>query len=179
MRLLTGKAQAFVLCCSLMLLGSHYVLPQSEETYQTFAFRKFEATVNSYNQMIHLDEENAQIFRSHVFKELEAHGLTLASSPDIYVDLFVQLEFEQQITGGYSGTSDGTIDGQDIYTSGISNYEVGTFIIQLIQPENGNMLWQGSSAIALWNDKKKKIQKQVEKVVTKIFKDFDPSILGT
>ncbi len=173
MKLPHGQAQFVVLCCAIMLFGSHFVIPQSDAAYQNFAFRKLEANVLSPYQMIHVSQENAQFVRSYVLKEMEAHGLTHASSPDIHVDIFVSLKLERQNTGGSTYT-----ENYSSTTSGVSIYEVGTLTVQLNEVENNNLLWEGSRTIPLWTKKEKKIRKRVKGMISKIFKGFDPNTLG-
>ena len=141
---------------------------------KSFNFRKFEATVNSPYQMIHVSQENAQFVKSHVQKELEEHGLIrAASSPELYVDLFVNLKMERQATGGHAG-ADG--DGGSM-VRGVSIYEIGTLTIKLNSAANNSLLWQQSRTIPLWKKKERKIKKRVAKMVVKIFNDFDPNSL--
>ena len=151
--------------------------PDQEKLYNTpstFAFRKFEATVLSPYQMIHVREDNADFVRRHVAKELEERGMIDASDPDVYVDIYVHLKLERQTTSGYAGSfENGTI------TSGVSIYEVGTLIIRLVDPQSNQMLWEGSRTIPLWRKKERKIRKKVDGMVTKIFRKLDPSLLGT
>ena len=60
----------------------------------------------------------------------------------------------------------------------ISTYQVGTLNVQLVDVIRANVLWEGSRSIVLWKKKEKKIRKRVDNIVAKLFKDFDPSILG-
>jgi len=169
MQLSFCQVPAILSCCLIMLLGGHFATPQSGGNYETFGFRKFEATVLSPYQMIHVNQENAQFVRSHILKQLETHGLTLSSSPDLYVDLFVFLKLHRQVTGGYSASVSGS--------RGLSIYEVGTLTVQLIEAKNNEVLWESSRSIPLWKKKEKKIRNRVDNIVAKLFKNFNPSTL--
>ena len=172
MPVLPDLARSIVLCCTLIQFGYLYVTPQSGDNNQTFSFRKFEATVISPYQMIHVSQENAQFVRSHVLTELEAHGLSHSDSADLYVDLFVHLKLERQATGGLISTNSGGYNMQ-----GISIYEVGTLTVKLHDATNDKLLWEGSRTIPLWKKKEKRIRKQVDNLVDKIFKNFDLELL--
>jgi len=169
MQLSFCQVPAILSCCLIMLLGGHFATPQSGGNYETFGFRKFEATVLSPYQMIHVNQENAQFVRSHILEELETHGLTLSSSPDLYVDLFVFLKLQGQVTGGYSASMSGS--------RGLSIYEVGTLTVQLIEAKDNEVLWESSRTIPLWKKKEKKIRNRVDNIVAKLFKNFDSSTL--
>ena len=168
MQLSFCQVPAILSCCLIMLLSGHFATPQSGGNYETFGFRKFEATVLSPYQMIHVNQENAQFVRSHILKQLETHGLTLSSSPDLYVDLFVFLKLQGQVTGGYSAESG---------SRGLSIYEVGTLTVQLIEVKNNEVLWESSRSIPFWKKKEKKIRNRVDNIVAKLFKNFNPSTL--
>lgn len=156
-------------CCILFLFYSHFVIPQSTKPYKTFGFQKFEATVLSPYEMIHVTQENAQFVKSYIQKELEAYGLQLSSSPDIYVNIYVDVELEEQAIGGI------TIMPKPEYAS---FYEVGTLNVQLVDTIETKILWEGSRSMMLWKKKEKKIRKRVDNIVAKLFKNFDPSTLG-
>ena len=151
----------------LMLSHSHFAISQPSQ-YESFGFQKFEATVLSPYQMIHINQENAQFVKSYIQKELEAHGLRLSSSPDLYVDVNVILKLQQQDLGQDS----------QLRSRPISTYQVGTLNVQLVDVIRANVLWEGSRSIVLWKKKEKKIRKRVDNIVGKLFKDFAPSILG-
>jgi hypothetical protein len=151
-----------------MLSYSHFAISQPSQ-YESFGFQKFEATVLSPYQMIHINQENAQFVKSYIQKELEAHGLRLSSSPDLYVNVNVILKLQQQDLGQ---------DDSQLRSRPISTYQVGTLNVQLVDVIRANVLWEGSRSIVLWGKKEKKIRKRVDNIVAKLFKDFDPSILG-
>jgi hypothetical protein len=151
-----------------MLSYSHFAISQPSQ-YESFGFQKFEATVLSPYQMIHINQENAQFVKSYIQKELEAHGLRLSSSPDLYVNVNVILKLQQQDLGQ---------DDSQLRSRPISTYQVGTLNVQLVDVIRANVLWEGSRSIVLWKKKEKKIRKRVDNIVGKLFKDFDPSILG-
>jgi len=153
----------------LMLSYSHFAISQPSQ-YESFGFQKFEATVLSPYQMIHINQENAQFVKSYIQKELEAHGLRLSSSPDLYVNVNVILKLQQQDIG-----QDSQLRSRP--NNSISIYQVGTLNVQLVDVIRANVLWEGSRSIVLWKKKEKKILKRVDNIVAKLFKDFDPSIL--
>jgi len=155
-------------CCILFLFYSHFLISQSSSSYKTFGFQKFEATILTPYQWIHVNQENAQFVKSYIQKELEAHGLRLSSSPDLYVNVNVILKLQQQDLGQDS----------QLTSRLISTYQVGTLNVQLVDVIRANVLWEGSRSIVLWKKKEKKIRKRVDNIVAKLFKDFDPSILG-
>ena len=145
---------------------------KSDINSSTFGFRKFEATVLSPYQMMHVREDNADFVRSHVAKELQERGMIDAPDPDIFVDIYVHLKLERQATSGYAGSFEsGRI------TSGVSIYEVGTLIIRLVDSQSNQMLWEGSRTIPLWRKKEERIRKKVDGMVAKIFRNFDPEAL--
>ena len=174
MGLLSRLYRTIVLCGNLTLFISPWVIAQSAGAYQDFAFRKVEATVVSPYEMIHVSKKNAHFVQSYVQKELEKHGHGISVKPDMYVDLLVTLRMEVQATGGHVGgiTSSGL-------SRGVSIYEVGTLMVQLIDVENEALIWQGSRTVTLWKKKEKRIRKKAGRVISRIFKSYDPSELSS
>ena len=168
MVLMRNKVRSMGLCCCLVLICCHLASSQSDTDYQTFAFRKFEATVLSPYEMIHVNQANAEFVRSHVQNELEERGVTQSSNPSMYADILVNLKLERQNTGGYTGS----FDSGGYNKSGFSIYEVGTLVIRLSDAKNNEILWEGSRTVPLWNKKEKKIRRRVDNIVAKIFKSY-------
>ena len=165
--------QLIAFCCLMMLVCHDLVYSQSSDFYRTYGFRKFEATVLSPYEMIHVNQENAEFVRSHIRDQLEAQGMAFSTAPEVFVDIFVHLKLEKQNTGGYSGSFESGGYGK----SGFSIYEVGTLSVRLSDAANNKLLWENSRTIPLWKKKEKKIRNRVDNLVSKLFKDFNSSIL--
>ena len=150
---------AVLWCCVFLLILSESISAQSNGSYQSFQFRKFEVTVLSPYQLIHVNDDNAQYVNSLIREELESAGLVFSSSPDFFVDVSVSLRWQRQF-------SRGVFFGQPVY-------QVGTLTVKLTKVENDVVLWEGSNTTPLWKVKEKRMKNRVDNIVAKVFKNFD------
>lgn len=171
MQLLRCLMTKNVLFSLLILSCNNFVFPQSGESYHTFGFHKFDATVLSPYQMIHVNQENAQFVRSLIQKELESRGLQLSSTPDYLVNVKVILKLHQQILGQETQVRSGHSQNHSI-----SIYQVGILEVELVD-EKENAYWKGSRSMPLWKKKEKTIRKRLDNFVAKLFKKFEADAL--
>jgi hypothetical protein len=133
--------------------------------FETLQFRDFNVTVRTPYQMTHVNQQNAEFLKSHILQEMETYGFTVSSSPDLFVDISILVKLQAQFSRGSA--------------FGMPIHQVGTLTVRLMEADQNLVLWEGSKTIPLWSMKERKAKQRVEQVVAKIFKDFDPDLLGT
>ena len=167
--------------CIIVLFYSQFALAQPAQ-YQTFGFNRFEATVLSPYQLVHLNKENAQYVRSLVMSELETYGMSLSNNPDLLVNIRIDISHvlqprevknSRKWMPAHSKEKEQYIIQEGVYA------KVGTISIEFEDPaNNSSIVWEGSRSIALWGKNEKTLMKNTRKAVTKILKRFDPSQKG-
>ncbi len=172
-------------CCILFLFYSHFVIPQSTKPYKTFGFQKFEATVLTPYQMIHVNQENAEFIKSRIIHELEIHGLRLQENPDLLINVMVKIDQVFQPREDTPESNDGktplpytNADAEMVRLGGGVYGKAGTIIVELLDAMDKAIVWSGSRSTMLYNKNEKSLRKKTNKTVAKIFKNFDPSVLA-
>ena len=133
--------------------------------FETLKFRNFNVIVRTPYQMTHVTEQNADYLRSHILKEMETHGFTISSTPDLFVDINIFVKLQAQFSRGSA--------------FGMPIHQVGTLTVRLMDPQENQVLWEGDKTVPLWKMKEGKARKRVGQVVSKIFKDFHPETLSS
>jgi len=109
-------------------------------------------------------------------KQLEAKGLKkVDANPDMWVVYSNSVKDEKQVVGGGYGLSpswgwnNGT--GPAFHSTFIT--KVGTLVVELADTKNKQALWRGSVSNTIYDNTNKNI-KNLDKSVTKLFKDYPP-----
>ncbi|MBP7148382.1 MAG: DUF4136 domain-containing protein [Acidobacteria bacterium] len=128
--------------------------------YRTFALRAGTAAETPWAQ---------DMIESAIKAELAGKGLTLAGEkPDLIVVTHVRRSTEKQLN---IDTAPGW---RRLGTTGtISEYPVGTLVVDLVDAGSGKLVWRASAADTLPSQPKPdRAQKKLAKAVAKMFKDY-------
>jgi hypothetical protein len=117
---------------------------------------------------------DAQI-KSSVDSQLAAKGLTKTDSDnaDLYIDYQVSVDQEKQWNA--YGMGGGPRWGGGMGTATSSTISVGTLVLDMYDPPNKQLVWTGTATKTLdpGNNQDKK-QKNLDKAMQKLLKDFPP-----
>jgi len=184
MQLLPNPAPVTISCCILVLFYSHFLISQSSSSYKTFGFQKFEATILTPYQWIHVNQENAEFIKSRIIHELEIHGFRLQENPDLLINVMVKIDQvfqprEDNTTESFDGeTPFPYTNAEMVRLEGGVYGKAGTIIVELLDAKDKAIVWSGSRSTMIYNKNEKSLRKKVNKTVAKIFKNFDPSVLA-
>ena len=124
---------------------------------------------------------------SHIVNAIEyqltSAGLTeVQADPDILVTYYGSTETEVQLRsnsfgygwGGYGGGGWGYYGygggGLTSTTTDVVEYQVGTLVIDIIDPARNELIWRGTSSDIRINDNPEKLQKSITKAIEKMVK---------
>lgn len=102
-------------------------------------------------------------------------------SPDVRILVHGATEEKQQLnsfyTGGYGGYGGWGWGGVGSTTTTVSEYTVGTLVVDIFDASTKTLLWRGVAQAEL-KKKQDKREKQASKAVQKLLKDFPPKPSG-
>jgi len=113
---------------------------------------------------------------SAIHKELESRGLSqFQGDADLYVVTHVSIEGKTRVEVDNYGYR-GYWRGYQMSTVHVSEFEVGTLIVDLLDGKTNRLVWRSIATKTLpYNQPKpEKIEKKIVKIVGKMFKDFPP-----
>jgi hypothetical protein len=115
--------------------------------------------------------------KDSVNRTLAAKGLTLVpSGGDVAVFAVGTTEDQQTWDTFYDGIGGGRRwGGLEDATTTVETYKVGTLVIGLFDAKTKKLVWRGSSSDTVSNDANKNT-KNLDKGVTKMFKNFPPNV---
>ena len=138
--------------------------------YKTFNFSKEADRLN-------LSGLNRQRLKENITAQMEAKGYTLAASPDLLVNVMIKGKTKTTAMastnhwGGPFGYYRGWGFGSSNTWVDINRYVEGTLFIDLIDVMEKRTIWEGI-AEGLINPRTETTEKDVNKVVERIFNDF-------
>lgn len=108
-----------------------------------------------------------------VERELGARGLRLAgdTDPDLYVVTHVFKEIDGQTRANYFNLPRAEVG---VITSRIAVSTKGVLIIDLIDGQSGQSVWQGLASEVMAPPKPAKLEKKIDKAARRLLRDFPP-----
>jgi hypothetical protein len=138
--------------------------------YKTFNFSKEVDKVK-------LNDLNRRRLKDDITAQMVARGYRLASTPDLLVNVFVKgttkitaNAYTNGFGGGFGYWRGGWGGYSDTYVD-VNKYTEGTLFIDLIDVPEKKMIWEGV-AEGLINPRENTREKNLNKVVTRIFDEF-------
>ena len=138
--------------------------------YKTFNFSKEVDKVK-------LNDLNRRRLKDDITAQMAARGYQIAASPDLLVNVFIKGTTKitaNAFTNGFGGGFGYWRGGFGGYSStyvDVNKYTEGTMFIDLIDVPEKKMVWEGI-AEGMVNPRENTREKNLNKVVTKIFKEF-------
>ncbi|GJM29405.1 MAG: hypothetical protein DHS20C17_20400 [Cyclobacteriaceae bacterium] len=149
---------------------------QGSKTYQSFDFLDFNIRVLTEHT---INQENLDHLKSAVSRELQSKGLQQSSNPDLLVNIGVVVD--EQVQTRETDYRDMRYMGQRNYHWEVTEmpvgvYKMGTVSIELVDSQENRVVWTASDRNVI-NKNPKKVQRKIDKGVTRIFRKFDPANL--
>jgi len=174
-----GSTVALLLAISIPAVAQKvtvdYDKAASFSTYKTYTWKEGTPAKNPLMQ---------QRITDAIEKELAAKGfmkVNAEQNPDLVVIYHAAVDIETQINtvsmGGYSGFYGpyGGYGGGGSSTTYVDKIPVGTLRVDIGDPKNKKLLWQGKATDNL-SDKPEKVEKTINKCAEKMFKNFPPDL---
>ncbi len=155
--------------------------------YKTF---NFDTTPDPDKDPVLFSEINQKYVRDAITKELRAKGYSKSNNPDLLLSLYLRVEDKQKVVrmpGSYSGPRYYGGYGYYGYYSGYQydeattytvNTTIGTLIIDSVDTQKNELVWQGIAQDVLKGPSSDP-QKIVESVMKKVFKKYPPAAGST
>jgi len=150
--------------------------------YKTF---NFDQTPDPNRDRVDFSEINQKYVRDAITKELRARGYSKSKHPDLLISLYLKVEDKQEVVrtpvdygrpgyyyggSGYYGYYSGyRHDWNHAYTV---NYTLGTLIIDFVDIQKEQMVWQGVAQDLLPNPPAKNPKPIIENIIKKVFKSY-------
>ena len=153
------------------------VLLEAQSSYSTFDFVDFNVELMTTYQT---NPENVEYLKASISNQLNNKGLVQSANPDLAVNIGVVVEEEVQTRESditemrYLGQREYHWERDEVL---VGVYKVGTVAVELVDTKTNRVVWQGSDASVIRNQKS--IQKKIDKGVARIFRKFDLDKLGT
>ena len=135
--------------------------------YKTFGWKPGTPARNDLSQ---------RRIESAIQMELESRGLTQSKGKaDLYIITHVSIEGKTSVhveNFGYGGYW----RGYQMSTVHVTNFEVGTLVVDLLDGKTNRLLWRSIATKTLPSKmpKPEKVEKKIAKIVGKMFKDYPP-----
>lgn len=155
--------------CSSIRISSDYDRKANFREYRTFNFTKEVDRVN-------LSGLNRDRLKDNIAGQMESRGYRMASTPDLLVNVFIKGKTKMSATattfgnpwgwgyyGWWGGHSSTYVD--------VNKYVEGTMFIDVIDVQKKRMIWEGI-AEGMVNPRTQTTEKDLNKVVTRIFENF-------
>ena len=172
------KFPRYIFICLLsMTMPQAWLFGQTQPNYQTFDFLDFNIQLTTDHQT---NPENIEYLKAAISNQLSKHGLKQASKADLNINIGVVIEEEIQTRD--SEATEMRYLGQREYDWArsdqvfVGKYKVGTVTVELVDTKSNKVVWAGSDANVIRNQKK--IQKRIDQGVARIFRKFDVNELG-
>ncbi len=151
------------------LLAAQEVSTNYDKTYDFSKVRTFAVQLASEAQ----DPFLGKYFVASVTSALKAKGWTLADGPaaDATVVLHGASEARKKLDA--YGTGGGWRMGGGFGSAQLTDYKVGTIVVDVFETSSKSLLFRGTAGDEL-SDKSEKNEKKIDKAVGKMLKDFPP-----
>ena len=167
--------------CSTMQVSQDYDLSRDFSTLETYAWQN-ESQPQTGDIRVDSSLIDARI-RSAIEDSLSKKGYQKVDqgNPDFLVAYTYQISSRLDTSSvtfgfGFGGGSGGTYTGVGVDSGGrVREYDEGLWVIDLIDPSNGDLLWRGKgTTIADQHANPEKTVKEINKGVEKILAQFPP-----
>ncbi len=164
-----GLFSMFFFSCESIKVSMDYDNTADFSKYKTY---KFDHRVDE----LPLNDLNKDRLKNAVNNQMAAKGFSESDNPDVYVDIVLTAQQEQNTyatTNYYGGGyryGRGGFSTTDVNTV---NYVVGTLFIDLIDAETEKLVWQGRGEGTI-DENTKNREKNINDVVQKIFYYYPP-----
>jgi hypothetical protein len=156
--------------CSGIRVTTDYDTKADFGKYKTFNFSK------EFDR-VKLNDLNRRRLKDDIKAQMQARGYQMAASPDLLVNVFVKgttkitaNAYSTGFGGGFGYWRGGFGGGSNTYVD-VNKYTEGTLFIDLIDVPEKKMVWEGI-AEGLVNPRENTREEGLNKVVTKVFKEF-------
>jgi len=113
------------------------------------------------------------LVRSALDAALQSHGLKRVDrSPDLFVASHVTRSDQQQISVQSYGARNNQ-SAWEVSENGPQEIPVGTLIVDIVDAQSKELIWRGTGTATL-SDKMSRNEKKLNKVLTKMFREFPP-----
>ena len=164
---LTTLVLIFLSSCASVSVSSDYDSKTDFSKYKTFAFYKKGIDKSKIS-----DIDKKRILRA-IESELIAKGMTKSSNPDLLVSIFAK---SQKRVDVYNNHWRPHYYGSYYWRNNYSKYTEGTLLIDLIDKEGKELLWQGVGKGVLSTSKKvEKKEARINEFVAEIMKIYPPT----
>jgi hypothetical protein len=119
---------------------------------------------------------NQERLEASIRAQLESHGMTQSDGEaDLYVVTHVSIEGKTRVDVDNFGYG-GYWRGYQMSTVHVSNFEVGTLIVDLLDGETNRLVWRSvaTKTLPYKQPSPDKTVKKINKIVGKMFKNFPP-----
>ena len=112
-------------------------------------------------------------------REMADRGLEQSDTPDLLVNFFVNTEERMQVrtvpnTSSFNGYRMGRYSTWRGYQTRVTNYTQGTLAIDVVDPANNVLAWEGVAQNRLRTDINQVTQEQTDDVVRQVMTQFMP-----
>ena len=168
MKLLSIIGVLLGICCSVSVaqeVHTDYDKKASFSQYHTYYWAKVQTSNPLWQQRI----------QDAVDKDLQEKGWNkVDSNGDVALTAVGSAQNQQEYQTFYDGLGGWRWGGFGTEaTTTVQNYKVGTLVLDMYEAKDKRLIWRGTSSETL-SDKPEKNEKQLEKAVDKMFKDFPP-----
>ena len=176
------KAVAVSLCAGLFLAAC----ATTPDTYSSAAPGKDFMTIKTYAFLSQTSTDRpgyesleTNFLKVAVAQEMDLRGLRYDPlNPDVLMNFYIRTE--QKIksrkvptaSGGYYGYRSGFYDGYAGYETHIEQYTVGTLTIDMIDPKERKLLWEGTVTGRLTKKDVRNLEATMDQAVKDIFERF-------
>jgi Domain of unknown function (DUF4136) len=165
---------AFFVSCQAVHINSDYDKSVNFSNYKTYGFYK-----QGIDKVAISDLDKKRIMRS-IEEEMTAKGFSKSETPDLLVNISTK-EREQvnvnQFNGGFGGWGYGGFGWNPMFWGGgmnsVSTFAEGTLLIDLIDTNKKELVWQGEGVGHLTQNTNKK-DENIKGFVTRIMSQYPP-----
>ena len=118
----------------------------------------------------------SQMLANSVIKELEMRGMRQSETPDVAINFFVNTEQRMDVrqvpTSGFHRYRHGRYRTWGGYETRVREFTQGTLALDIVDPQRGVMIWEGTAVGRLGRGNIEITQEQVDDVVAAVLKEF-------